>query len=268
MNYSEDELYERYKDFEKKDLEAHFSQACISGDIEKIKFLLTSDKLKKNINIHFDDDHGFIMACENGQLETVKYLLTSPDLKEHADIHACLDWGLSMACRSGNLEIVKYLLTSPDLKDHAHIHADDDQALFQAFLDGHLHVIKYLLTSPDLKDHATIYPNDHLRAATSKGYIHILDFLFNSPELKENLSPHQSNDIVFNTACKKQNLEVLNYLIFDLNIDISPYIEYYFNDEQSDFADKVKNLFEMRELNKSLSEDLSSNQNIKPKTKL
>jgi len=268
MNDIEDTLYERYKDFGPNDLAEHFSQACIVGDIEKIKFLLTSNKLKKNVDIHFDDDNGFIMACQNGQLETVRYLLTSPDLKEHADIHACLDWGLCMACRIGNLEIVKYLLSSPELKEHANIHADDDHALFQTFIDGHLHIIKYLLTSSDLKEHATIYPENHLRLATSKEHINILDFLFKSDELQNKIDPHVGNDIIFYTAYKECKINVLNYLIYDLNIEINDSIENYLNDKRISIFDKVKNMFEMRELNKDLSQNLNNNNNNQAKPKL
>ena len=52
----------------------------------------------------------FIDACENGQLEVVKYLLTSAELTEHANIHARNDEGFIWACRYGHLEVIKYLI--------------------------------------------------------------------------------------------------------------------------------------------------------------
>ena len=52
----------------------------------------------------------FINACVQGQLEIIKYLLTSPELTEHADIHSRNDLGFIWACRCGHLEVIKYLI--------------------------------------------------------------------------------------------------------------------------------------------------------------
>mgnify|MGYP003415881926 CR=1 FL=1 len=65
-----------------------------------------------------------IEACKNGDLDKVRYVLTSPELSVHADIHASVseesddndfikhlaEEPLFQAAKNGHLSIVKYLL--------------------------------------------------------------------------------------------------------------------------------------------------------------
>ena len=66
------------------------------------------EKYKKLNQKELND--AFISGCESGHLDIVKYLLTSAELKKHADIHAKDDWGFRGACRDGRLEVIKYLI--------------------------------------------------------------------------------------------------------------------------------------------------------------
>lgn len=102
-------------------------------------------------------------ACLNGNIEVVKHLLTSPDIKNHADISHGDDIALRYACQEGYLDIVHYLLTSSELKDHADIHAKHEGALKEACFNNHLHIVIYLLTSPDLKEHANVNEKNVIR---------------------------------------------------------------------------------------------------------
>ena len=63
----------------------------------------------------------FIDACRDGNLNIVKYLLTSAELTEHVDIHAENDSGFSWACDRGHLEVVKYLIIDMNIEKTTHI---------------------------------------------------------------------------------------------------------------------------------------------------
>ena len=104
------ELKEKYKKLNQKELNEQFIDACAQGQLKVVKYLLTSPELKEHADIHDKDDEGFIWACYQGHLEVVKYLLTSPELNEHADIHAENDEGFICACAQGYLEVIKYLI--------------------------------------------------------------------------------------------------------------------------------------------------------------
>ena len=55
-------------------------------------------------------DKEFINVCSKGNLDKIKYLLTSPDLKEHADIHAQENEGLLYACMNEKTHLIDYLV--------------------------------------------------------------------------------------------------------------------------------------------------------------
>ena len=155
------ELKEKYKKLNQKELNEQFIDACKNDDLEVIKFLLTSPKLKEHADIHASNDEGFRSACAQGHLEVVKYLLTSPELKEHADIHAKDDEGFIWACKNGHLELVKYLLTSAELKEHADVHADNDEGFRWACSDGQLEIVKFLIL--DMSIEKTKYIKHYLK---------------------------------------------------------------------------------------------------------
>ena len=103
----------------------------------------TKEQFQKMNQIQLNSQ--LINACSYGQIDIVKYLLTSPDLKQHADIHARNDSALSCACNKGHLDLVIYLLTSSYLKEHANIYAQYDNAFIGTVENGHLDIIHYFI---------------------------------------------------------------------------------------------------------------------------
>lgn len=89
-----------------------FRWACQNGDLDKVKYLLTSTDINVHADIHAQDDYGFRLACANGHLEVVKYLLTSPELKEYADIHK----GFRCACINGGFKILNFFVYDMNLQ--------------------------------------------------------------------------------------------------------------------------------------------------------
>ena len=115
------ELKEKYKKLNQEELNDQFIDACENGQLEVVKYLLTSAELTEHADIHAQNDSGFSWACAQGHLEVVKYLLTSPELTEHADIHAGNDEGFKWACRYGHLEVIKYLIIDMNIDKTIHI---------------------------------------------------------------------------------------------------------------------------------------------------
>jgi len=95
--------------------------------------------------IQKDLNEKLIDACKDGELDKVKYLLTSPELKIHADIHDKLDSPLNLAVFANKIDVVKYLLTSDELKEHANLHADGDNAFVIAAYYDHSDIVNYLI---------------------------------------------------------------------------------------------------------------------------
>jgi hypothetical protein len=131
-----------------------------------------------------------------------------------------LNCALMMSCRFGNLDEVRYLLTSPELQIHADAEKFIDSGLELACSGGHLELIKYLLFSPELKKNANLHAYEH-------DYIH---------------TP-------FVNALSANQLKIIEYFIFELNIERKPYIDEYFKYSPNP---QIENLFILRDLNNSM----------------
>ncbi len=86
---------------------ADFVGACISGDMEALHYCLVESDERDT----FDLDKGLIDACIPGHLEVVKFLLTSEQLKRHADIHSVNYRAYIFACDFQYWDIVHFLLS-------------------------------------------------------------------------------------------------------------------------------------------------------------
>lgn len=142
-----------------------------------------------------------------------------------------LNYEFYCACQKGKLKLVKYLLTSSDLKYHANVRFNkylnrfnnrlhDDAGFTEACFYGHFEVVKFLLTAHELKE----YPDIHAR-----------------------------NDTGFISALFNRRLDILQFLIFDMNIEKTEHIEKYLKENPNK---QVENMFQKRDLNNKLEEEL------------
>jgi len=126
------------------------------------------DEMKEPINDYNkltqnELNNEFQGACHIGNLNLVKYLLTSTELKNHADIASTSYVGISgldEACRHGHLDVVKYLLTSTEIQVNEDIHARKDNPFKYALENNHLEVIRFLIFDMNLEKND--YINKHL----------------------------------------------------------------------------------------------------------
>jgi len=72
---------------------------------------------------------------------------------------------------------------------------------------------------------------------------------------------HLSDDAAFAWALTNQKREVLRYLIHNYKIEKTEKIKEYLTDIGIDVINEARNMFEIRELNLELKEDLNINKN-------
>jgi ankyrin repeat protein len=215
-----------YINLTQDEINIEFVYASEKGNLELVKYLLTSDELKNKADLHVYEDDGFLRACANGRLEVIKYFLTSTELKEYRETHAT---GFNLSCENGHLEIVKYLLTSSEMKEPVDINTENNSAFKNACYNGYLNIVTYLLTSDELKDHVDI---------------------------------HVENDTGFKYACSGGYLEIVKYFIFDMAIEKTEAIIDFLMEKPNE---QVEKLFNIRELNNKLDKELSSDNINSPK---
>jgi ankyrin repeat protein len=227
------ELYTKYKDYSQEDLSEEVVKSCEQGNLELIKYLLTSDDLEQNALITYFEGAALLRAVGYNQLEVVRYLLNHTDLvKDEEEFKIYLKNAFLAACMNGHLDIVKYLATSTELKENADIHADSELPFIIASSHANLNIVEYLLFSKELKDNVDI---------------------------------HAQNDKIIKMVISYNRKETIDYLIFDLNIPKSEHIVEFLKSKPNKY---VENMFNMRELNKGLKADLPVNNNINKKIKL
>jgi ankyrin repeat protein len=210
-----------------------------------------------------------IFGCGNDRLDIVKYVLTSPELKIHANVNWEIDSPLRIACGRGHIQIIDYLLNSPDLKFHASHELARLSIIEKAAYDGQLNVLKYFLNHPKFEFSALKQINkDVLAIASGHGFLDMVTYLLTEPKFKNFIDLHSDNDRAFRHACTNEQMEIIKFFIFDMNIEKTTYIDNWLLTGESDIAIEVKKLFEIRELTKGLNTELDENKSSKMKAKI
>jgi ankyrin repeat protein len=181
-------------------------------------------------------DKSFLLACKYGHLDKVKYLLTSPEIFLHADINVkymnTYSYPLIFAAKEGHLDVVKYLLEDPDID----IKTNNGAAFCYACHQGQLQIAKYLLSNQ---------------------------------KYRNNVSLNEAIEYGFSNALANKQNSVLEYLIFELNIERSGYItEYLKQYSNNDFKNYIEGLFDKREIKKSLEKELICDKIINKPSKI
>lgn len=219
-------------------------------------------------NINSIDDE-LIFGCGNGKLDIVKYVLTSPELSKHANIHYENEAALTMACSHGHIEIIDYLLNSTELEDHSSHDIFKLEIITKAVYDGQLSVIEYFLNHPKFESQAIKSFNNHtLSIAAGQGRLNIIKYILNNPQLKDFSDIHVHKDCPFRSACTNEEIDVIKYFIFDLNIEKSIHINNWLSSKKDAITLEIEQMFNIRDLNQNLNNELSLNKNIKNKVKL
>lgn len=240
---------------------AELNDAIRKNEIDKVKYLLKHPCIEEDRTFQHFINISLSVACAKNKLELADLLLNSPDFKYNADINYEDGEALRHASENNHLGIIKYLTTHP--KFNFSISMPDSAAIYSACLRGHVEIIEYFHSLPYVEEKFINQKsiNFLLLTACEKGQDGVVKHLLTSPKLKYEVS-QLDIQAAFKKACDKNNLNVMEYFIFDYKIKQNPYIENYL--ESSDCNPIAKNLF----INRDLNAELSTNESIlnkKPK---
>lgn len=161
------------------------------GNMDKLQFCLTDERLPVRADIHFYNDFAVMQAALFFNFDIVRYMLTSPELKEHAHIHAQGGVVLSCAGENENIPFMEFLLHSDELKQKADVHYSDDSCFKMVCFKHKVKSLKYLIYEYGIKKTPVI--EELLDSAPQYQYIKDMfkkrDFYY---ELQQNL-PLSSN---------------------------------------------------------------------------
>lgn len=177
------------------------NEACISGNVNLIKFILT--KIDKN-NTHYayDEDKCFLNVCMSGNIESVEMFNNTRNFynRDHQGYNNYLTECLKNACISGNINIVKLVLLKgkPNLID----------CIFSASLSGNIQIIEMLMKLIKPLDEYNAFKLCVFGACRGK-HLEIIKLYITK------LGKLGSLDIreCINEACRYSNLEIVKYVV-------------------------------------------------------
>jgi hypothetical protein len=255
---------EKLKNMSVSDLGSGLSNAVIENEIEELKYLFKHPYIQDEERYQHYMNVTFSLACKNGSIHIAELLLNSPEFKLNADINSENGEGLIKASENDDLEMVKYLTSHPNFDPK--VAMPDDAALFSACLKGNVDIIDYFYSLPQLKERFDSLTNHNffMLTACEHGQTEVVKYFLTSPYLKESFINYDINK-AFKIACDNNQSTVIEYFIFEYNIEETPFIKNYLEHKPDP---TVKNLFINRDLNQGLHSELSGNDSIinkKPK---
>jgi hypothetical protein len=140
--------------------------------------------------------------------------------------------------------------------------------------NGELETVKYLLTSPDLSRHANI-TNELLENVCNNDQVRVFELLLS---LKKDIDIHAEEDSLFYSAFSNYAVEIIRYMVFDLNIEktewIKEHMSYFYegNSAYEDIYEQTNNMFKIRDMHKKVTDELDltdkNNDKINKKPKI
>jgi hypothetical protein len=237
-------------------------EACQIGDLKAFQSL--TDKLM------FEEynNYGYDLLYEagtNGHLNIVKYLFEDFYLSQYVNFPDYISGILIECCEEEEPEIIRYVMTNSTLNKEVSFEKICMDRALKAARSGQLTVLQALLhpnknSSPN--GQMLLY-GDILSSASQHGHIDIVKYILEAPELANYHYP-MNDKLAFKSACSFNEMEVIKYFIFDINIELDNELKFYFDQNPNE---PVIKLFELRDINKELKYELVSNENNTKKIK-
>lgn len=197
-------------------------EAIDGGQISTIKLIFESSPKDKFFFSDVNINAFCKKSCDNNDIKTLNYLLNHPLIINHK--YPELVWKIASYCTSkGKLNFLESIIDN----------FPTDSYLKQFLLSG-----------------------DMTSLAAQYGHLNVLEYMYEHKILKEHNHTQIANDKAFERAVDSKNLNALNYFIFDKNIPITPFIQKLIDTEKF-----VSNIFEAKNLQESLPQNLNSGQN-------
>lgn len=226
-----------------------------------------SDLSQENLN------RELYKATQVGDLNYVKYLLTSSKLQFHADPNLNDNRCLKYACQFGHLNIVKYLLNDSNIQLNTPIKTLTTDCVFKAADNNQVAILDYFrnearvnipYSEEDLIQENLII----LERVCVFGFLETVDYILKNPNVKNYVLDEKTLFRLFESSIYTSNHDLIKYFIFELNLEKSESVNQLLDELSEHQKNAIERLFELRTINKSLNNHLEHNQNHTKKTKL
>jgi hypothetical protein len=245
------------QEFSQEELVTEVIAACEVGDLDKVKDLIPKVSFQSPYNEKYADSKKiFIKACLSGNLDIVKFLIDTPYSSSTMNYHLFIEEALTditNTADSKNYNIIPYLLKEPKLNRPYNLKSILGLLIGKVLLQDNLGLLNAFLNLDDpINLNVAEWPRQHIvKMGCANDGSKIIKHFFTTPYLEKKLCPF----FAFKEACLKKNSELQRFFIFDLNIEKTEDIFTYIKNGKYDEAEK---LFNLRDLNTSLTEELDN----------
>jgi hypothetical protein len=240
------------------------TQACQTGDINFIKEVINSDQVN-SITVPIPDKM-LMRAAGFGHNDIIEAMLESPYLKEQICESYCLTDALERAFQFGHIKTINLLMQKLhefDQFNQSSLRHNMDKAVER----GDLNLIKHFYDK-----FCTEYTNgsigrEVLREACIYNKLDIVKYVIehDNQQALDDFNSHHG--FIFWTVMENKNWEIARYFIFDLNMPKTGDLESHLKSRDKEESEKINNMFNIRELNKNLNEELAHPEQIANPTK-
>lgn len=232
------------------------------GSYEVIEYLLTSPKINREKELITARKQVLIRnACHSGNLKLVKFLLETPGIKEYINFSINKYKPFEEAIYSFNKELVFYL--DDKYFDEVKEKYTYLTLFFQRiYKEGFLDFAKQLLEKKEMEHYfVCAEKSTTLAQLIVKNDKEGVEFLMTYPKIKNQMIDLTEYGSVM-VAMSKANVEILNIIIVENEIPLTKTLMEFLDNKFYDTLN-MRTMFENRDLNKRLSANLVSHGNEK-----
>lgn len=187
-------------------LNEKFNKACEEGEVYSLRQLLK--EYPGYINLENNDGYGFKKACEKGFVNIIDYLIKTKEVSHNIQLDFQENIGFFIACENEKIEVLDYYFSHLEYKKMSGL------------------INKVFVTSCE------------------KNNIKLYEFLKNIG-LSVKINPKWNKWYGFKLACKNEMTEIVNDIIFELNMPLEEDLKEWLKQER---YERVINIFKKRDI--------------------
>lgn len=187
-------------------LNQKFNKACEQGEVYSLRQILK--EYPGYINMENNDGYGFKKACEKGFVNIIDYLIKTKEVANNINLDFQENIGFFIACDYGRIEVLDYYFSHQEYKKMTGL------------------INKVFITSCE-KNNIKLYQ------------------LLKNTGLLSKINPKWNKWYGFKLACKNEMTEIINDIIFELNMPLDEEIKEWLKEEK---YERVINIFKKRDI--------------------
>lgn len=183
----------------------------------------------------------FNIACENGEVYSIRTIIK--ENPGYIDLESNDGYGFKKACEKGYVNIIDYLIKTKEVVKNIDLDFQENIGFFIACENQKTEVLKYYFSHNDYQSKKGLINTLFIKSCENSNldmYRVLKDF-----DLITKINPEWNKYQGFKIACKNEMTEVINDIIFKLNLPLKEDLKEWLKNEK---YERVINIFKKRDM--------------------